>query len=248
MTLAQCWDLPPAQPELARDEVHVWSAPLEQPAARVDELWRTLAADERARAERFVFMRDRSHFIVARGILRAVLGRYLGLAAERLAFVYGPHGKPALAETCGGDMLRFNLAHSQGLALYAVTRGREVGVDIEQVRPLPDAVAIARHFFAAQEQEALRALPPGTKQAGFYHCWTRKEAYLKALGDGLARPLDQFSVSLAPGEPARLLTVAGDAREAERWSLRALEPAPGYVGALAAPGHDWQVACWRWPE
>lgn len=240
------WDRPPPNPPQLRAEVHVWTAALDQPPARVQALADLLAADEAARAHRFVFERDRRHFIVARGLLRTLLGYYVGREPEGLQFTYGPYGKPALTMACGGDRLRFNLAHSQGYALYALTDGREVGVDIEYLRPLPDAEQIAEHYFSLQERAVLRSLPTDQKQEAFFHCWTRKEAYLKALGDGLARPLDQFAVSLTPGEPARLLSVAGDAREIGRWSMRNLSLVSGYAGALVVEGDDWGLECWRW--
>jgi 4'-phosphopantetheinyl transferase len=163
-------------------------------------------------------------------MLRRLLGGFLGLEPERVELRYGPHGKPCV------EGLRFNLAHSHELALYAFSRGRELGVDLERIRPLRDAAAIAERYFSAEENAVLRSLPEIQRHEAFFRCWTRKEAYLKALGDGLARPLDSFDVTLAPGEPARLLRVQGAPDEAARWSLLHLDPAPGFVGALAAEG------------
>ncbi len=240
------WSPPPADLALSSDDVHVWCAFLDQPAASLQRLAQTLSADERARAERFHFERDRKHFTAGRGVLRTILGHYLGIEAERLQFCYGPRGKPALLATYGGGMLCFNLSHSHGLALYAVARGREVGVDIEYVHPLTDADQIAERFFSARENAIFRTLAPEQKIEAFFNCWTRKEAYIKATGDGLSRPLDQFDVSLVPGEPARLLCVEGDAAETVRWSLRAMTPAPGYAAAIIVEGHDWRLACWQW--
>jgi 4'-phosphopantetheinyl transferase len=144
--------------------------------------------------------------------------------------------------------VRFNVAHADDLAVYALTRNRDLGVDVERIASMPDATEIAVRFFAAAEIEALRALPPRLIDQAFFVCWTRKEAYIKALGDGLAHPLDQFAVSLAPGEPPRLSAV-GDAngREVERWRLAAVPPAPGYVAALAGRGHGWRLATRSWP-
>ena len=142
-------------------------------------------------------------------------------------------------------MLRFNLSHSQGLALYAVTRGREIGVDLECIRPISDAEQIAERFFSAHENAVFRTIPAHEKPKAFFNCWTRKEAYLKALGDGLARPLDEFDVSLAPGEPAKLLRIEGAPQEASRWSLNRLEPGSGYVAALAVEGYGYQLKCWQ---
>lgn len=219
---------------------------MDQPAAEVQQLTQTLSSDERSRAERFHFERDRRHFIVGRGLLRTILGRYLGLRSSQLQFCYGPRGKPALAETVSESKakLYFNLAHAAGLALYAVTNDREIGVDLEQIHPIADMDQIAERFFSAQESAALRALPPEQRQEAFFNCWTRKEAYLKASGEGLAQPLDQFSVSLGPGEPAKLVSIAGDFQEASRWFIQAFSPANGYVAAVAVQGQDWRLKYW----
>jgi len=208
-------------------------------------LAQTLSGDEMARAERFRFEGDRRRFIVSRGVLRAILGQYLGIEPSHLNFSYGQHGKPSLAAGFGGDALRFNLAHSHELALYAFTRGREVGVDLERVRPLPDAGEIAARFFSRRENAELEGIPDCRKLEAFFTYWTCKEAYIKATGDGLARNLDQVEVSLAPG-PARLLSVGGALEEAARWSLLAMNPASGYVAAVAFEGHRCQLGLWQW--
>lgn len=225
----------PSEWALPGGEVHVWRAALDPPAGLVRRLAQTLSADESERAGRFHFERDRRRFIVGRGVLRALLGRYLGLEPPQLRFGYGPQGKPHLAdalETVDADALRFNLAHSHELALYAFTRGREIGVDLEHIRALPDAGQIAARFFSAGENAAWLALPESQRLEAFFNCWTRKEAYLKAGGDGLARPLDQFEVSLAPGE-AVALRVQGQVEETARWRLQAIDAADGYIAALA---------------
>jgi len=241
------WVHPPSDLTLSSNDIHVWRAALDQPTSCFQQLAQSLCAQERVRAERFYFERDRKHFVVGRGILRTILGLYLGIEPSQLQFYYGPRGKPALTETYGGGWLRFNLSHSQGLALYAVTRDREIGIDIEHIRPMPEAEQIAVRFFSVQENAVFRTLPPSQKQTAFFNCWTRKEAYIKALGDGLALPLDQFDVSLAPGEPARLLSIKGD-RAITRWFLQELTPAPDYVAALAVEGQGWCLTCWQWSE
>jgi 4'-phosphopantetheinyl transferase len=225
----------------AEDEIQVWTLSLELPEAEWQPLAALLSEDERARAVRFVFERHRRRFTAARAALRHILGARLGVAPAEVRFAYGPHGKPELAAGCGAGRLRFNLAHSHELALVALCEGRELGVDVEHVRPLADAMRIAERFFSTREREALAGLPPEAQREAFFRCWTRKEAYLKALGDGLARPLDGFDVSLARGEPAALLGVAADPAEAARWGLAHLEPAPGYVGALAVEGSGWSL-------
>jgi 4'-phosphopantetheinyl transferase len=232
---------------LGSDEVHVWRASLDLEASCVQSLLSTLSEEERVRAERFCFQKDREHFIVARGLLRAILGRYLDMQPSQLRFCYSPYGKPTLTRESGGDMLQFNLSHSHRLALVAVTRGREIGVDLEYIRPEPDLISLAERFFSPREVAVLCALPANMQTEAFFNCWTRKEAYLKAKGFGLSIPLSQFDVSLAPGEPAALLSTNWDTQEASRWSLRELNPGPGYVAALTVLGHHWWLFCWQWP-
>ena len=215
------------------DEIHVWSIPLEHGDDVVARLAELLSPDERDRAARFVFPRDRRRFTVARGAIRQILAGYLSQAPSALAFAYGPRGKPRLAQPAGLD---FNLAHSHELALCAVTSGRPVGVDVEWLRPMPDLLSVARIAFSPAELAALLAQPEADRLATFFRCWTSKEAYIKARGDGLALPLDAFDVSLAADQPPALLANRLDPAEPSRWSLHALAPADGYLGALAVPG------------
>lgn len=241
--------LPAGGLTLNRDEIHVWLAFLDQPDYRVRRLEQLLSKDERMRAESFCFERDRKSFIVGRGLLRTILGRYLRIEPSRLQFSFTSNGKPVLGKTFGGgSMLRFNLSHSQGLALYAVTCGREIGIDLEYIHPISDVEQIAAHFFSVRENTVLRALPAHRRLEAFFNCWTRKEAYLKAIGDGLTQPLVKFDVTLTPGEPARLLHVDGDPQEVSRWSLQELTPASGYAATLAVEGHDWHLVCRQWVD
>lgn len=235
------WEAPPSTLQLAQDKVHVWRASLEQPEETLRQLRRLLSPDERSRAERFYFERDRRRFVVARGRLRQLIGRYLDLAPEAICFSYNAYGKPALARQAHPDAaaLCFNLSHSHELALYAFTCGREVGIDVEYMRRDIEYEELARHSFSAQEQAVLHALPLDLKSEGFYNCWTRKEAYIKARGAGLAIPLDLFDVTLRPGEPAVLLASREDTREPQRWQFTALAPGPDYAGALAVEGRGW---------
>lgn len=242
------WCFPPASFCLESDEVHVWCASLVLTTPRIETLLKTLAPEERRRSEIFRFQKHRIHYIVARGLLRTILGRYLGLEPCELEFCYNSYGKPALTKTFGGEKFRFNLSHSYDIVLYAITHGREVGVDIERIRFDFAYEEIAKRFFSPREIVALRALPINMRQEAFFACWTRKEAYIKARGEGLTLRLDQFEVTLAPGEPAALLSANGDPQEASRWSLRKLTPGPGYVAALAVEGHDWRLKCWQWAE
>lgn len=238
----QCsgWTLP-------HGEIHVWRVSLDRPEASVRELRALLSPDEQARADRFHFERHRRRFVVCRGLLRVVLGRYAGRSPERLQFHYGPRGKPALADV--GRRLVFNVSHSDELALYAVAGDREVGIDVERVRPVSQPEQIAESFFSAPEKISLRAVPPDLRLAAFFDCWTRKEAYVKARGDGLGHPLDAFAVTFEPGQPARLMPVSGtSAEELAAWSLQALAPEAGYTAALVAEGHGWRTVSRRWPD
>src|SRR5438132_2402197 len=246
------WPTPPwrSAPEtlsLRSNDVHVWRAALDVPESDVRRLGDTLADDERRRAERFIFQNDRAHFVVARGLLRVLLGRYLQHDPQHLRLVYGPHGKPELASDVGGTGLRFNVSHSHGLALYAITRHREIGVDVERIRPEVASETIAEHFFSPREVAVLRALPATLQATAFFACWTCKEAYIKARGEGLSLPLDQFAVSLAPAEPAALLYTAMAADDASRWSMIELVPGASYKAALVVEGSGWQLRCWQWP-
>jgi 4'-phosphopantetheinyl transferase len=230
---------------LEEQEVHVWRASLDA-FPEAGALAAGLSADEQQRAGRFRVPQVRSRFIAARSILRNILGRYLECAPSLLRFHYREHGKPFLAPNSFRDDLRFNLSHSHGLALYAVSRAREVGIDLERIRSDREHQRLAERFFSPREAAALRDLAPEDRIDAFFQCWTRKEAYLKARGEGLAIPLASFSVSLAPGEPAALVSVDGDDREAARWWLSSIDPGPGFAAALAVEGAPSGLRLWDW--
>ncbi len=238
---------PPLDLELKTDEIHVWCASLDQPVTLFYKFIQTLSTDERIRAERFHFERDRRRFIIAHGILRMILSSYLSVELSRLQFRYGKYGKPALADTSGKETFRFNLSKSDGLALYGFTRDREIGVDIEHIRDIPEMDQIAERFFSVRENVVFRALPESKKKEAFFSCWTRKEAFIKAIGDGLSWPLDKFDVSLVPGKPARLLRIEGDSKAASRWTIQELRPGSGFAAAFAIEGGSWDLHCWQWP-
>jgi 4'-phosphopantetheinyl transferase len=236
----------PADLALPAGEVQVWAVALDPEAEVARRLAGSLAADEMQRAHRFRFDRHRRQYMVGRGALRALLGAYLGLPPGEVSFSYGSRGKPFLAERPGaaGDLF-FNLSNSHELALVGFARGVEIGVDVEFLKPMPDLGQIAERFFSASERTALRQLPEHQKREGFFNCWTRKEAYLKAVGEGLAAPLDSFDVTLAPGEQPRMLTLQGDAERAAGWSFECFRPAGDYLGALAVPGAARPVRTFR---
>jgi len=240
---------PPPGPAIpAPGEIHLWTIPLDPPTGRVAALRLQLTPDETARADRFHFDHHRRRFTVGRGALRELLAAYLDAAPEEVHFVYGEKGKPSLdGPAAAGDDLRFNLSNSHELALVAVGVGHELGVDVERLRPIPDGEQIAERFFSPGERMDLAGLPPTRRDEGFFNGWTRKEAYLKAMGDGLTVALDRFDVTLTPGRPARFRTLDGSAEAASRWSLFDLHPAPGYVGALAVPDPGpWRLQGWQW--
>lgn len=228
------------QIELPAGVVDVWQASLDPPAGAIDGLAHLLSTDERNRADRFRFAHLRRRFIVGRGLLRTLLGRYVQRAPEQLVFDYGPRGKPKLI-AAAGDSIEFNLAHTDDAAIFAFAWGRRVGIDIERMRQLDDLELLARHNFAPVEVQTWIRLPASQQAAAFFACWTRKEAFIKATGEGLARPLDSFTVTLAPHDPARLVAIDGDADAARRWRLIDLELMPPYWGAVAAEGADWRL-------
>ena len=182
----------------------------------------------------------------ARAALREILSRYLEVEAEAIVFEVGEHGKPRLEGSTEGLGMCFNTTDSSDLALVAVTRDAAVGVDLEEIIPERAGDKLARRFFSAVEAETLAALSPEVRVQGFFNCWTRKEAFLKAIGTGLNTQLDSFGVSLVPDEPPRLLFVDGDPGAPGRWALAALHPAPGYAAALAIERPDSQLSCWSW--
>ena len=212
--------------------VEVVSVRLDADPATVREFAHCLSDGERLRASRFAFARDRSRYIIGRARLRFLLGSRLGVQPNAVELVYGSRGKPALSQRFADSDLRFNVSHSEHQAVYAFSRGREIGIDVETVRDLRDADDIAARFFSRRENEAYLALDPRDRPQGFFNCWTRKEAFIKALGDGLYFPLDRFDVSLAPGEPAKILRVGRMPGETCEWAIQDLGLASGLVGAV----------------
>ncbi len=215
---------------LYTDEIHIWQASLDQPAERWNALADLLSPDETARAAAFIFEHDRRKFIVARAVLRQLLGQYLHLNPHDIKFTYEAKGKPSVVDQ---PTSQFNVSHAHELALYAFGNGQPLGIDLEYQRTVSDMHGIARGNFSAQENAVFNALPDFLKQQAFFNCWTRKEAYIKALGEGLSHPLDTFDVTFVPNEPARLIAVRGFPNEAAQWSFHAFTPQPNYIAALA---------------
>jgi 4'-phosphopantetheinyl transferase len=229
---------------LPENEVHLWRADLDS-LRESEHRWQIiLSADESARASRFRFAIDRQRFVVSRGLLRAILASYLGTDPGSLTFSYSSKDKPSLAQPYSESGVCFNISHSGAAILLAFARGRDVGVDVEQIRSDFEVDAIARRFFSPHEQEQLAALPEEKRFEAFFRCWTRKEAYIKATGDGLSLPLHQFDVSITANDEDALLATRPDESEASRWSLREVPAGEGYVAALCVRGRDWRLRDW----
>jgi 4'-phosphopantetheinyl transferase len=205
------------------------------------QLRQVLGSDEQTRADRFHFEKDRRYFIAARAGLRKLLGNYLKVDAAEIQLTYNEYGKPSLAESMNNSAINFNLAHSGGLGLYGFSLGGRIGVDLEYVRAQFTGHEIAEQYFSQSEVAELERVPIALRNQAFFNCWTRKEAFIKALGLGLSLPLKEFDVSLAPTAPAALLQTPWSPQEASRWSLTALDVASGYVAVVAVEGHGWEV-------
>ncbi|MDZ8053971.1 MAG: 4'-phosphopantetheinyl transferase HetI [Aulosira sp. ZfuVER01] len=232
------WLPAPTNLTLLPNDVHIWRISLDQPEPTLENLAATLSEDESARAQRFYFQEHRQRFIAGRGSLRAILGRYLGIAPQEVQFDYETRGKPFLAHEFADSGLAFNLSHSQDLALCAVSKNRQIGIDLEYIRPMSDLESLAQRFFLPREYDLVRSLPPEQRPGVFFRYWTCKEAYLKATGEGIAQ-LEKIEISLTPTEPAKLQTF-------KDWSLLELVPAENYVSAVAVGGFGWDLKCWQY--
>jgi 4'-phosphopantetheinyl transferase len=247
--LETVWDFPPTHLEMPGDTIHVWRASLDAPSGYVERLNCVLSDAEHIRARQLYFERDRKRFITGRGLLRVILGRYVAIPPDRLQLCSSVAGKPALAASQPTRGIEFSVSHSRGLILYALTRNKKIGIDIERVRTIPNTDRIAKQIFSLREHAAFRALPPEQRQAAFFRNWTQKEAYLKACGHGLSMSLDQIDVSLPPFEPTTPPSIPDNPHASSRWSLQEFVPAPGYVAALANEGNQARpLTCLQWPE
>lgn len=227
-------ELRPFDVQLTDDEIHVWFGALDQPEPECSRFMRTLSGDERMRAGRYHKQEDGNRFIARHGMLRMILGCYLGVKPDELRFHQGEHGKPALNDTSGKGTILFNLSHSTEVALFAFARNHELGVDIERIRDIAGMETIVERFFSANEKSFIRALAPDKRRDAFFYCWTRKEAYVKALGEGLSRPFDSFAVAPVQGE------------EMSPWSIKTLSLARGHAGALAVNSKNCTLRCFKW--
>ncbi len=250
------WRRPSRLPALGPGAAQVWSVALDLPHADAKRLEAVLCAEERRRAARYRRRQDRVRFVAARAALRCLLAAHLGagLGAEvgaevgpevgALAFAYGAHGKPALKP---GGSLAVNLSRSGDLAVIALAHDREVGVDVERLRPLSPAQRIAERLWSSGEAAARGTLDQDQRRTAFFATWTRKEAAVKALGEGITGWLDDFQVPTGPAPGGTALQIAGHEGRADAWWLTDLRPAPGYLGALVLSGSEVPVSCWHWP-
>jgi 4'-phosphopantetheinyl transferase len=240
------WQAPSLScPALRGGAVHVWRAQVGRQRNSLALAEQFLSAEEQVRTAEYRWEEDRARFVIGRAMLRALVGRYTHRPAQAIELVFNSHGKPALLPSQGEGDIQFNLAHSGDWVLIALARGRAVGVDVEHIRPLPDFEGIAARFFAPVETAALAALPGAERLPAFFRCWACKEAYVKALGQGLVASLKEFEVSFGPGEPARLLSGGLDGKP---WSLHELRLGPDYAAALVVEGEAAAVHGWDWVE
>ena len=225
---------------LARSEIHVWQVFYDETSSRQDKLYETLSSDERLRAERFYFPRDTHHYIFSHGMLRYVLGQYLLLPPKNIQFDYNLQGKPYLSAAINRQALFFNMSHSDQWMLIVVAQGREVGIDVEKVRSRDHLNQIAEHFFSPQEYTALISLPAEQRLEAFFTYWTRREAYLKALGVGISGGLDSIDLPVNDGEPIFPIAVEASSRR-DCWRCVRFRPAPEYMAAVVVQGEDWEL-------
>lgn len=242
------WGSAPEKMSLPKDEVHVWRASLDLRQSQVSDLQKILNRDEMDRAGRFRFPEDGKRFIITRGLLRTILGFYLDVSPEELRFFQNFWGKPGLIPEGDGEALTFNVSHSSRLGLFAVCRGREIGIDLERIRADLSWREVARHFFSKKENAILESLPGILRRKTFFKIWICREAYLKARGEGLESLILQTDFSLASSRQEFCLTAPDDYQGISNWLFREFTPAPGYVAAVAARGCDWRLVCWQFPE
>jgi 4'-phosphopantetheinyl transferase len=243
------WSAPPGAASLDWETVHVWAMSLQVPGEEMNRLAKMLVPSERRRAQSFHFDRDRNRFVVGRGLVRTLLAHYLHTQPEAIWLEYSPNGKPLLAGRFARSGLQFNLAHCEDLALLAVARGRVVGIDLERIRVIDDAQETAAWFCSPRENYEFQSLPPDERAPAFYRLWTRKETWLKAIGQGIGQSLEKVEVSFLPGEPARFVRLPDEVgTPASGWNLQELTPATGFVAALTVPGEAARLFCWKYKK
>lgn len=242
------WFDAPARLHLNEGEAHVWRASLDQPRGTIERLLKLLSRDELERAQRFYRPVHRDNYVVARGVLRSIVSRYLSIPPASLHFTYSYYGKPSLSPEVNRYNLSFNLSHAGQLALYAFTRGVAVGIDVELLREEFASIEIAERFFAADEVATLKSLPDEIQTRAFFNCWSRKEAYIKALGEGLSHPLHDFTVAFSPHSEAALVAVRNRPADLSRWKMYDLPVGDRYAAALVIEHPSPTLKHWQWTQ
>ena len=243
------WCSPPDKLVISKYDVHVWKADIEKLAASLHTFAAILSYEERRRAERYRFERDRVRYIIAKGVLRIIIGNYyLTIDPTQIEFCYGTHGKPFLEKRFGDGKFHFNQSDSNGIVLYAFAIDRQIGIDLEYIRDIVDAQSIVANNFSEYEKKSFNALPTKDKKEAFFKCWTRKEAYIKAIGKGLYYPLDQFDVSVSPNEPPKIIRIDGSSAEASKWTLADVTTHSDYSAALAFEGVGAAMQLYEFPR
>jgi len=241
------WRFPPSYIQLARNEIHLWCAPLNTNDRDLEELHAILSTEEQARASKFHFFEDQCKFIKSRALLRSILSFYVKKDAKDLDIQYTDSGKPFLIDS-GTSQIQFNLTHSKNLVVVAVTRYFELGVDVETASRLKTDFRCVDQFLTLEERVLFEKAAECRKMEAFLNGWTRKEAFLKAIGCGLSKSPLEIEVTFLPEDPARYINIFGDPYEANYWLLQSIQPASGYIGAIACRQKGLRLECWRWPE
>ena len=230
---------------LETEEVHIWQANLGLHKSSLTSFLKLLSLDEKNRANKFKFKKDYLRFVIGRGILRKLLGKYVGINPTEISFQYGEYGKPSLPKQ---NLLQFNISHSKDLILLAFSRNVSLGVDLEYLNSHIEIKEIATRFFTKNEVKSLLALPEKQQIVGFFNCWTRKEAFIKAVGEGLSFPLDSFEVSLHPDKPAKLLATHWQSDDASKWSIHSIPLKQNFIGSLAVESTIKNIRYLKWKK
>ncbi len=233
------WQIPPNNLTLTSQDVHLWKMNLNLSLPQIDRRYQMLSSEEQEKADRFRFAVHRRRFIVARSTLRILLGRYVNLEPAQIEFTYNARGKPSLVQLSNSEQLQFNLSHSEELALYGVSCDRLIGVDLEHLRSLDDAQSLAKRFFCRSEFELIDSLPLDKQRQAFFQMWTAKEAYLKAVGEGIGGGLNRVEVCF--NEPNPFLQLSDRSTSLSEWTLLPLVPQADYLAALVVEGNNWQL-------
>jgi 4'-phosphopantetheinyl transferase len=246
-SLKMYWALAPKTTRLDPGQAHLWAAVSNEFVDQAPKLGALLSPAEQATAERFRLVEDRNRYVIRHGLLRLILGRYLEQRPSAIEFQHGAYGKPGLRMDGAGPHIFFNTSHSAEIAICAITSACPIGVDVERMREIPEIEGIARQFFVPNETRTLMALPAESRMQAFYNCWTRKEAFLKATGEGIAESLAKVEVTVAPEDKPRVVSASGDREAQEQWQLQPFSPASGYLGCVAYKNavlalNQWRVA------